>query len=72
MVRSVRLKAEAQFTATQKKADEALKEKERLKKERAEQRDRLRGLRLAKEASDQRAANGEAPVPNTPSSETET
>ncbi len=56
MMRTVRSKAEAQFTATQKKNEKALKEKEKLRKEKADQLKRLRALRLEKEAADKKAA----------------
>ncbi|MBT6096279.1 MAG: hypothetical protein HOH04_15445 [Rhodospirillaceae bacterium] len=56
MMRTVRSRAEAQFTATQKKDEKALKEKEKLKKDKADQLKRLRTLRLDKEAADKKAA----------------
>ena len=52
MLKSTRSKAEAQFLATQKKAKQALKEKEKLRLEKAEHTAKLRALRLAKEAAD--------------------
>ena len=52
----VKSRAEQQFAATQKKAVRALKEKEKARQEKAEQVERLRGLRLAKEAADKEAA----------------
>jgi hypothetical protein len=54
MRKSARSRAEELFTATQKKAKQALKEKEKEKAEReiAEHTARLRALRLAKEAAD--------------------
>ena len=54
MLRSVKLKAEKQFSASQKKDKQALKEKEKARQERAEQVARLRALRLAKEAADKK------------------
>jgi len=47
-----RSKAEQQFTATQKKDDKALMEKEKVKKEAADKVARLRALRMGKEAAD--------------------
>jgi hypothetical protein len=52
MLKSTRSKAEAQFLATQKKAKQALKEKEKVRLEKAEHTAKLRALRLAKEAAD--------------------
>jgi len=49
-------KAERQFTATQKKDDKALKEKEKAKKDAADKVARLRGLRLEKETAAKNAA----------------
>ena len=60
MLRSVILKAERQFAASQKKDKKALKEKEKARQERAEQVARLRALRLEKEAADKEAAAGKA------------
>ena len=56
MLRSVKSKAELQFTATQKKDKQALKDKEKARQERAAHTQRLRALRLAKEAADKEAA----------------
>lgn len=56
MRKSVRSKAEAQFSATQKKADLALKEKEKARVEKADHVAKLRALRLAKEAEEKVAA----------------
>tara|TARA_E500000331_G_scaffold351707_1_gene398893 strand:+ start:2833 stop:3009 length:177 start_codon:yes stop_codon:yes gene_type:complete len=56
-MKSAKLRAEAQFTATQKKSDKVLKEKERLRKERADQLIRLRNLRLKSEGSDKKGAD---------------
>ena len=55
MIRTARTKADAQFTATQKKSEIILKEKEKLRKEKAEKMNRLRALRLEKEAADKKA-----------------
>ncbi len=52
-----RSKAEALFTATQKKDKEVLKEKELAKLAASEKTARLRALRLAKEAADKEAAD---------------
>ena len=60
MRKSARLRAEAQFTATQKKSDQALKEKEKAAQKIAEKNARLRALRLAKEAADKEAAEAAA------------
>ena len=54
MFKSVKSRAEEQFAATQKKDKPALKEKAR--QERAEHVAGLRALRLAKEATDNKAA----------------
>jgi hypothetical protein len=48
-------RAEEQFTATQKKDEQALKAKDKAAQERADKRARLKALRLAKEASDAEA-----------------
>ncbi len=56
MLKSVRLRAEEQFAATQKKDKRALKEKEKVRQEIAEHVASLRALRLAKEAADKKAA----------------
>ena len=60
MRRSVKSRAEEKFAASQKKADQALKEKEKARREVAEHVAMLRGLRLAKEAADKAAAEKEA------------
>ena len=60
MRRSAKSRAEEQFAATQKKAKQALKEKEKARQEVAEHVAMLRGLRLAKEAADKEAADKEA------------
>jgi hypothetical protein len=56
MYKSVKSVAEEQFAAIQKKAKQALTEKEKARQERAEQVAGLRALRLAKEAADKEAA----------------
>jgi hypothetical protein len=56
MLKSVRSRAEGHFTATQKKDEQVLKEREKLRQEGADQTARLRALRLAKEATDKIAA----------------
>ena len=56
MLKSVKTSAEAKFAATQKKDKPALKEKEKARQERAEHVAGLRALRLAKEATDNKAA----------------
>ena len=60
MRKSVKLRAEEQFAATQKKAKPALKEKEKARQEMADHVARLRALRLAKEAADKEAADAAA------------
>jgi len=60
MFKPARLKAEEQFTATQKKDKQALKEKEKARLETAKHVASLRALRLAKEAADKKAAAEEA------------
>ncbi len=62
MRRSVKSRAEEKFAASQKKADQALKEKEKARREVAEHVAMLRGLRLAKEAADKAAAEAAATV----------
>ena len=57
MRKSAKSRAEEQFAATQKKAKQALKEKEKARQEVAEHVAKLRGLRLAKEAADKAAAD---------------
>jgi len=53
---SVKSRAEEQFTATQKKAKQALIEREKARQERADHIAKLKALRLAKEAVDKEAA----------------
>ena len=60
MVKSARSRAEEQFSATQIKDKQALKEKEKARLETAEHVAKLRALRLAKEAADKAAAEKEA------------
>ena len=57
MLQSVRMTAEEQFAATQKKAKVVLQEKELLQQERAQQVARLKALRLAKQAADEETAS---------------
>ncbi len=57
MLMSVKLRAEEQFAATQKKDKQILKEKEKARQEIAEHVASLRALRLAKEAVDKIAAD---------------
>ena len=54
MLKSIKSRAEEQFAATQKKNKQALKEKEKVRQERAKQVASLRALRLAKEAADKK------------------
>lgn len=69
MSNSAKSRAEAQFTASQKKDKQVLKERERAEQERSERTARLRAIRLAKEAED--AVNADAkndkpsPLPQT-------
>ncbi len=56
MLMSVKSRAEEQFAATQKKAKQALTEKEKVRQERAEHVASLRALRLAKEAAAEKSA----------------
>jgi len=60
MLKTVKSRAEEQFTATQKKDKKVLKDKEKARQERLEYVARLRSLRLAKEALDKEAAEAEA------------
>lgn len=60
MSKSARSKAEAQFTATNKKDTKALMDREKVRQQKADQVARLRALRLAKEAADKEAADKEA------------
>jgi len=53
---SVKSRAEEQFTATQKKAKQALTEREKVRQERADHIAKLKALRLAKEAADKESA----------------
>ncbi len=52
MLQSVKSRAEEQFAATQKKDEQALKEKETAWQQRMKHSEKLRALRLAKEAAD--------------------
>ena len=67
MSSSARSKAEAMFTATQKKTIKALNERETSRRQDAEQVARLRALRLAKEAADKDAAAKEPDKKKKPS-----
>ncbi len=60
MRKSVKSRAEEQFTASKKKTDQTLKEKERAWQEIGEKTARLKALRLAKEAADREAAEAAA------------
>lgn len=57
---SVKLTAEERFTATQKKAEQALTESELVQQDKADRTFRLRALRLTKEAEDKDAPKGKA------------
>ena len=57
MFKSVRLNAEQQFAATQKKDDQAREEQNQAHKEEAEHISKLKALRLAKVAADKKAAD---------------
>jgi len=52
MLESVKSRAEEQFAATQKKDEQALEEKENAWQQRMKHSEKLRALRLAKEAAD--------------------
>ena len=56
MQKSLRSRAEEQFAATQKKAKQALNEKEKARREIDARMAKQRALRLAKEAADKEAA----------------
>jgi hypothetical protein len=56
MLKSAKSRAEQLFTVTQKKDQQALREKEKAEQERADHVASLRALRLAKEAADKDAA----------------
>ncbi len=56
MRKSVKSRAEEQFTATQKKAEQALTDSENARQERADHIAKLKALRLGKEAADREAA----------------
>ena len=59
MSKSAKSKAEAQFAALQKKAGDTRSEQEQARNDRAEHVARLRALRLAKEAEDEKRAAAE-------------
>lgn len=56
MFKSVKLTAEEQFAAIQKKDQQAQEEKEKMRQADIEQVQKLRALRMAKEAADKKAA----------------
>lgn len=56
MRKLVQSKAEGLFAESEKKSQQALKEREKVRQDEAEHVAKLRGLRLAKEASDKKAA----------------
>jgi hypothetical protein len=58
MQKSVKSKAEEKFAVTQKKAIQALNEREKVQLEKGELTAKLRALRLAKEEADKKAAAG--------------
>jgi hypothetical protein len=60
MQKSARARAEEQFAATQKKAKQALNEKEKARREITDRMARQRALRLAKEASEKDAETAAA------------
>ena len=60
MLKSEKTKAEEKFAAIQKKNKKVLKEKEIARLEEAEHEARLRALRLAKKAADEKAAEKSA------------
>ena len=60
MRKSVKSRAEEQFTASKEKADQTLKNKDKAWQEIGEKTARLKALRLAKEASDREAAEAAA------------
>jgi len=59
MQKSSRSRAEEQFAATQKKAKQALSEKERARQAITDRMAKQKGLRLAKEAADKEVADKE-------------
>lgn len=60
MPKSAKSKAEQLFSFSRKEADHALKEKEKVRQQKAEHVAKLKALRLAKEAADKDAAAGAA------------
>jgi|TARA_Y100000031_G_scaffold148324_1_gene184489 colicin import membrane protein len=54
--KSAKSRTEKQFTATQKRDKQILKEREKARREKAEHVAKLRALRLAKEAADKEAS----------------
>ena len=67
MVKLAKSRAEEQFMATQKKDNQARKEKDKASQERAEHVASLKALRLAKEAAEQEAAEKAAAKKKKPS-----
>ena len=67
MVKLAKSRAEEQFMATQKKDNQARKEKDKAGQERAEHIASLKALRLAKEAAEQEAAEKAAAKNKKPS-----
>ncbi|MCW8834902.1 MAG: hypothetical protein OQJ99_00885 [Rhodospirillales bacterium] len=61
MTKSARMMAEKQFSASQKKEKLAQKEKERARLERVENTARLRALRIAKEAEENKTVEAAKP-----------
>ncbi len=66
MVKLAKSRAEEQFVATQKKDNQARKEKDKAGQERAEHVASLKALRLAKEAVDKEAAKKKKPSRSSP------
>ena len=60
MLKTVKSRAEEQFTATQKKDKQALNEKQKARQKKEDHVANLRELRLAKEAADKEAAEAAA------------
>lgn len=64
MWKPTKSRAEQHFAASQKKDDKVIKQKEKTEREREERMTRLRDLRLAKEAAEQRTSDApETPEP---------
>ncbi len=62
MMKTTRTKAEEKFAASQKNFQQAMNEREKAKKAKAEQVVKLKALRLAKEAEDKKAEEEAAAV----------